>query len=124
MEKYLVDTNIIVDYSKGKEKAASFLNSLDEFIVSVITVGEVYQRVRSRKELEFAKQLFAFAKVLPINEHISSLTLKLLEKYTLSHGLLILDAFIAATAIRHNLTLTTGNIKHFRMIKELKVEKW
>jgi predicted nucleic acid-binding protein len=54
-----------------------------------------------------------------IDEKISQLALKLMERYLLSSHLLILDAIIAATAIRHNLTLITGNLKHFKMIKGL-----
>ena len=30
------------------------------------------------------------------------------------------DAIIAATAVENNLTLVSGNRKHFRMIKELR----
>jgi len=52
------------------------------------------------------------------------LALTLLEKYTLSHHLLILDALIAATVIENKLTLVTGNYKHFSMIKKLPAQKW
>lgn len=124
MEKYLVDTNIVIDYSRGDKKAGSFLNSLDELIVSMITVGEVYQGARNKQEIESAKQFFAFTKILPINEQISNLAIELLEKHTLSFGLLIIDALLAATAIEHDLTLISGNVKHFEMIEGLKLKKW
>lgn len=124
MDQYLVDSNIIIDFLKEQEKAVNFLDSLKEIIVSVITVGEIYQGVRNKKELKFAKSFFKTTKVLPIDEQVSQLALKLMEKYTLSYGLLILDAMIAATAVRHNLTLITGNLKHFEIIEELKLEKF
>ena len=50
--------------------------------------------------------------------------LDILEEHHLASGILLFDAFIAATAIENNLILITGNLKHFKMIKELKVEKW
>jgi len=124
MNQYLVDSNIIIDFLKKQEKAVDFLDSSKEIIVSIVTIGEIYQGVRNKKELRFAKSFFKTTKVLSIDERVSELALKLMERYTLSHGLLILDAIIAATVIKHDLTLITGNIKHFKMIKELKVEKW
>jgi len=123
-KQYLVDTSLIVNYLRENKKSASFLNSLNKVIVSTITVGEIYQGAKNKKDLKSIKKLFKFFKILPIDEQISQLSLKLLEKYTLSDGLLILDSIIAATAIQNNLTLITGNFKHFKMIKSLKVEKW
>jgi len=119
MSQYLVDSDIIIDFLKGEEKAVKFLESLEEIIVSIVTVAEVYQGLRNKEELKFVKNFFKTTKVLLIDEKISQLALKLMERYLLSSHLLILDAIIAATAIRHNLTLITGNLKHFKMIKGL-----
>jgi predicted nucleic acid-binding protein len=47
----------------------------------------------------------------------------LLETYALSHRLSLPDAIIAATAIRHNFSLFTLNIKDFRFIDGLSVYK-
>jgi predicted nucleic acid-binding protein len=44
-----------------------------------------------------------------------------IEEYSLSHGLWAGDAIIVATATDNNLTLCTGNLRHYRPIKELKV---
>ena len=43
----------------------------------------------------------------------------LLTQYTLSQGLTIMDALIAATAIEQGLTLVSKNEKHFRQIQHL-----
>jgi predicted nucleic acid-binding protein len=32
------------------------------------------------------------------------------------------DAIVAATAVEHNLTLCTGNAKHFKNIPDLKIK--
>jgi predicted nucleic acid-binding protein len=45
----------------------------------------------------------------------------LLAAYKLSDGLDLLDALIAATAIRHDLPLATFNVKHFRAIPDLTI---
>jgi predicted nucleic acid-binding protein len=43
----------------------------------------------------------------------------LLKTYRMSHGLLIADAMIAATALVSDRVLLSGNAKHFSMIKGL-----
>lgn len=35
-----------------------------------------------------------------------------------------LDAFIAATAIRHGMTLVTRNVRHFQHVRGLQVDNW
>lgn len=42
-----------------------------------------------------------------------------MDSYFLSHGLLIPDALIAATAVEEGLTLFTRNLRHFQMIPGL-----
>lgn len=124
MKQYLLDTCIVVDYLRKNKKAASFLSSLEEPVISVITAGEVYQGCRNKKELKEIKKTLRFFNIMPINEEVSQLSLEFLEKHTLSFGLLILDSLIAATAVKNNLILITANVKHFKMIKTLKLEKW
>jgi len=51
-----------------------------------------------------------------IEVKVCQLALKLMEKYYLDHGLLFLDALIAATALCSQLVLVTGNTKHFSYI--------
>ena len=71
-----------------------------------------------------AKQLKALGiEVLEINENISMIAGDLFEKYYHSHGLGIMDALVAASAIVTKDTLVSHNIKHFTFIKELKLVK-
>jgi len=46
----------------------------------------------------------------------------LIETHALSEGLRLADALIAATALEHQLTLLTGNIRHFNPIATLGIE--
>lgn len=125
MERHLVDTNILIGFLRKEEKAISFLGSLEKAVISAISAGEIYQGARNKKELSLTKDfLSTYCRIISIDEQISDLSLKLLEKYILSQGLLLLDALIAATAVKYNLTLITGNVKHFEMIEGLKLKKW
>ena len=46
----------------------------------------------------------------------------LVESHFYSHALQLGDAFIAATAIEHGLSLATANDKHYRVVTNLQLE--
>ena len=52
---------------------------------------------------------------------ISTIVLNLLREYRLSHGLLIPDSLIAATAIEMDSSLISKNQKDFRFIESLRL---
>ena len=54
-----------------------------------------------------------------MDELICDRAIELLSEYRLSHGLLIADAFIAATAIIINAPLLSKNQSDYRFIPEL-----
>jgi hypothetical protein len=64
------------------------------------------------------KHLRAFH-LCPIKPEISDQATVLIERYAKSHGLLIPDALIAATALFNNYPLLTLNLKDFRYIDGL-----
>jgi len=59
-----------------------------------------------------------------LDEHISTIAEKLLRDYRLSHGLMIADALIAATAIILKSRLVSKNQKDYRFIKELELSTY
>lgn len=125
MKKYLIDSNVIIFYLRDDTKAVSFLDNLGKFYISSIIAGEVYQGAKNKKELKTTTDFFSkYCHIIPVNIQMSDLALELLQKYVLSHGLLILDALIAATAIEENLQLVTANTKHFKFVKGLKIINW
>ncbi len=124
MQMYLLDTSVLVDYLRKKSNAASFLNSLDRITLSLVSAGELYQGARNRLELRALDQFLKLCTIEPVTPAISFEALELLRTHTLSAGLLILDALIAATALSHGYTLVTANQKHFRMIKKLSLAPW
>ena len=125
MKQYLFDTTLIIDALRNRVKTVSFLNSLPEVPISAVTAGESYQGARDKKDLLQIEDFIArHCKVIALNENISAVSLQLIKTYTLSSGLFIADALIAATAMTEDLVLLTGNMKHFQKIKALKVESW
>lgn len=60
--------------------------------------------------------------ILPLSENIGHRASIYIEEYSLSNGVRTGDAIIAATAAENNLTLLSSNAKHFRPIKDLKLQ--
>lgn len=120
----LVDMDIIVWNMRGYARAAQWLDSQKDISVSSVTLMELVQGMRDKHELKFLDKAVNSwsATVIPITESICDISLALLRSYSLSHGLRMADAMIAATAIHHNLVLATANIKHYKGIAELELE--
>lgn len=121
----LLDTTVIINYLRGDTQTVLYLNNLSNIpTLSIITEAEIYQGAKNALELNKWEKLISNLKILPITPEISFLAIKLLKHFRLSHGLHILDALIAATAIENKYTLITSNTKHFQMVKELKLNSW
>lgn len=62
------------------------------------------------------------AVILPVTEAITRQAVSLMESLTLSHGLQMGDALIAATALVQQVPVLTGNVKHFAAVPGLLIE--
>ena len=80
-----------------------------ELIVGCRNDAELYQ-------LDSFLDLF---QILRLTRDISEIAVALLRQYRLSHGLLIPDALIAATAIAQSIAFITKNQRDFRFIEKL-----
>jgi predicted nucleic acid-binding protein len=119
----LIDTDILIDASRGVADSVNFLTTqhAQGIQVSIITAMELTAGCRNASELSQIQQFVSGITVSPITEAISQTAHELMERFTLSHGLQIPDALIASTAMEHELTLYSKNIRHFRMIPDLSV---
>ena len=86
--------------------------------LSAVTYLEVLQGIRNKDELVVIKKMLQHrsATHLPVSEAITQQAIKLMEAITLSHGLQMGDALIAATALNHGLPVLTANVKHFAAV--------
>jgi len=118
MERYLIDTDVIIDHLRGIEKARDFLRGVKseggEIVYSVITKAEVYAGVRPGEEKR-VKFLMGSMVEVPITGEIAEAAGRYKCKFFASHGLLLPDALIAASAKKADATLITLNKKHYPM---------
>ena len=100
----IIDTDILIDYFRGEKQAHKQIFSIENRSISMVTQFELFQGARNKKELNLLKQFireWSF-KIYSVDETISFGTLFLLEKYSLSYGLKMADALIAATTIHYD----------------------
>jgi predicted nucleic acid-binding protein len=117
----LVDTNILIDYLRGRLDAIAWLEALEErTAISAISVLELYAGARGQRDERDIIALREQLTCLPASEEITERAGAILRHYRMSHGIDIPDAIIAATAEHHGLKLATLNVRHFPMFPKLK----
>jgi len=117
---YLADTTVFVAHLREDIKATQFLKKEIPFI-STVTIAELIQGARDKKELKVVLNLISKFPEEEIGLKVPKKALELLTAFAASHGIKFLDALIAATALSNHSVLVTENIKHFKFIPELKV---
>jgi predicted nucleic acid-binding protein len=117
-QKYLIDTNIIIDLSENKLPTAAkiFVSQIIDKnpYISIINKIELLSfSVTSSVLIEFTE----YANILELSDNVVSKTIAIRRK----HKIKTPDAIIAATSLVNNLTLITRNTTDFKNIKGIKL---
>lgn len=116
MKPVLVDTDVLINFLRGKQQAKEFLLAqLDSgpILCSVITVAEIFAGMRPHEQ-EKTRGLLDNLEVIPVTRAIAEKA-GLYKGEIKSHALELDDCLIAATAHLHKATLATGNDRHYPM---------
>ncbi len=119
----IFDTDVLVWALRGSAKAAATLEESDRRDISVVTYMELIQGARDRREIRALKAFLTDwgFQVLPLTANIGHRAAIYMEEYRLKAAICMADALLAATAVEMELTLCTGNQKHYRSISELDI---
>jgi predicted nucleic acid-binding protein len=120
----LADTDVLIDAARGIAETTAALEAAEEFgplRISIVTEMELIVGCRDGRELRRLDQFLLRFVVVRLDAQIAELAARLLRSYRLSHGLLIADALIAATALHGELGLLTNNRRDFRFIEGLEL---
>ncbi|NJN70715.1 MAG: type II toxin-antitoxin system VapC family toxin, partial [Nitrospira sp.] len=117
MARLLLDTDVLIEYLRGREEAVSYLESLGEDLaVSAITVAELYAGVRGETEREALDRFMGAFVVIPVTQEVAVAAGDLRRRWGPSHGTDLPDAILAATAESNRLPLVTFNVRHYPML--------
>jgi len=76
---------------------------------------------RNKQELNKLNRFLKRFQTVGLSENIGNKSIELLNRYRLSHGLLIADGLIAATALTMNIPLLSKNQRDYRFIEGIKL---
>jgi predicted nucleic acid-binding protein len=112
-ERLLIDTDVLIDYLRGKAEAVSYLEGLTEsLLVSVIKVAELYAGVREGDERTKLDEFIRAFEIVPVDREVAMRGGLYRRDYMKSHNVGLADALIAATVEFRQAALVTLNSKH------------
>lgn len=120
----IVDTDIVIDAGRRIREAVDCLQDIEQqavLAISSVTQMELIVGCREKSELRALDKFLERFEIVRLNGQTADTAVDLLRHYRLSHGLLIADALIAATAISMNTLFVTKNQRDFQFIVELRL---
>lgn len=120
----LIDTDVLIDYSRGIEKTKGILKTLESdhtLAISVVTHLELMVGCENKADFKSLQNFLSNFEIIQLSKSISEKAVDLFKKYRLSHGVLIPDMLIASTALILEIPLLSKNRKDFRFINKLEL---
>ncbi len=126
--EYLVDTDWVIHYLTGQSHIVARLDALKEagLALSVISLAELYEGIyastdpeRNERALrDFLAGVTVLGVDIAISQHFGRERARLRRA-----GRLIgdFDLLLACTCLRHELSLLTGNLRHFEAVEGLRI---
>ena len=125
---FLIDTDRVIDALAGRADALAMLRRLPprRVGVSVVTYGETlevaFNSPNPAARIGVLRTFFGTVDLLPVTEAIMGRFAEI-RAHLRRRGELIgdFDLIIGATALEHDLTIVTRNLRHFGRIPDLKL---
>lgn len=120
--RFLVDTDVLIEYLRGAAQAAEFLEGLKgDQLISAITVAELFSGARGSEEIDALDQFVLAFEVIPVDELLAKAGGQLRQEFHATHGVGLADALIAASAFDREAELVTFNRRHYPMVENVNV---
>ncbi|MEN8122186.1 MAG: type II toxin-antitoxin system VapC family toxin [Bacteroidota bacterium] len=123
----LLDTSILVDLFRKKNKRKSIFYSLSlkhaSFAVSTITRFEIFVG-QTNTQNEFWDNFYKKIKIIDFDDRCAFYAGKIVKQLKQNNKMIeIPDILIAATALANDLPISTLNLKHFSRIEDIDIVK-
>jgi predicted nucleic acid-binding protein len=116
--KYLLDSDVIIEWLRGNARVVSWLAASDaagDFLACTpVSIAEIYAGLRLHDAFVVG-DLLRVLHCVDLNARIGHKAGHYRQTFGRSHGVEIADAMIAAAAHVHGLTLCTLNLRHYPM---------
>lgn len=129
MSGYLLDTSVIIDCLRGKKEVTLEVSKLEGPVCSsFVCLAELYEGVaRDREPAELEKKTLSFFETFSIifglDEKIAREFGRIRKELKVRGNVIEdLDLLLAATCLANDLTLVTGNSKHFSRVRALAIK--
>ncbi|MDT8447204.1 MAG: type II toxin-antitoxin system VapC family toxin [bacterium] len=117
MKPYLLDTCILIDFSRGNPQAGEFMQGLEQQpLISSLVVAELYAGIKKPKERALVGKLVEACCVVELTQTMAEQGGKWRAQYGPSHHVGLIDPLLAATAQEAGAVFATLNLKHFPML--------
>jgi tRNA(fMet)-specific endonuclease VapC len=127
---FVLDTDTCSAYLRGNRAVENrFLQYTGGLWLSVVTLAEIYTWVYRgadpARRLDGLNRLLLDVQVLGVDDDIAHLYGRL-DAALLDRGVVVAtpDLLIAATALHHDFTVVTHNVRHFTPVPGLRVQDW
>jgi tRNA(fMet)-specific endonuclease VapC len=130
----LIDATVLIDHERGRLDLAGWIAGREDetFFLSVITVSELLHGVhradtgvRKARRSMFVEAVIDRLPVLPLGLPSARAHAEIHADVEASGRVVgAHDLWLAASALAHDLTLATANLREFRRISGLAVEDW
>ena len=122
----IIDTDVLIWYLRGNEKAKKVVEANIPFSISAVTYMELIQGMKNKEEFRiFQKQIQKWnIDIIQIDKEISSRAIFYIQEYSLSHSMMLADALIAATVVQTSEILLTANDKHYKYIPNIECKRF
>ena len=107
----LIDTDVLIDHLRG---AVELKPGRHRVHYSVVTRAELFA---GNTAADLSSRLLAPFRELPVDGVIAERAGRIVREF----GVRLPDALIAATAIEHDLSVVTGNRRHFEPIRGVRL---
>jgi hypothetical protein len=119
MTGILLDTDVLIEVLRARNAPllaawSRLQDSSASVFVSPVTVAEIWHGLRPGEQ-EPVASLFSALACIPLDARIGRAAGEYLRQFHKSHGVMLGDALVAATASAHGLRLWTRNRRHYPM---------
>jgi predicted nucleic acid-binding protein len=120
----IIDTDILIDAGRKIREAVERLDKEEQTSmlgISIVVQMELIVGCRNKEERNKLNRFLKRFQIVGLSEAIGNKSIELLNRYHLSHGLLIPDSLIAATALIIDVPFLSKNQRDYRFIDGLKL---